>query len=118
MEWCDGTTLKIPSLQKLNEGSYQCVISNCAGSQISTAAELRIGKNLDSNQNYMKHLSSILFLAQLSICYSYNKMSKALRVANLVPQPLQMYGSHYIHTYIYICMHTRLPNGWVVLLNG
>ena len=58
MEWCDGTTLKIPSVLKLNEGSYQCVISNCAGSQISTAAKLSIGKYLDINR--MKHLSSIL----------------------------------------------------------
>ena len=60
MEWCDGTTLRIPNVQKLNEGSYQCVISNCAGSQISSAAKLSIGKNLDINQNCMKHLSSIL----------------------------------------------------------
>ena len=48
-EWCDGTTLKIPSVQKSNEGSYQCVITNCAGSQISTAAKLTTGKNLDNN---------------------------------------------------------------------
>ena len=49
MNWYDGTTLKIPNVQKLNEGSYQCVISNCAGSQTSTAAELSIGKNLGIN---------------------------------------------------------------------
>ena len=58
MECCDGTTLIIPSVQKLNEGSYQCVISNCAGRQISTAAKLSIGKNLDIK--CMNHLSSIL----------------------------------------------------------
>ena len=62
MEWCDGTTLKIPNVQKLNEGSYHCVISNCVGSQISTAAKLSIGKNLDINRICMKHLCSILFL--------------------------------------------------------
>ena len=44
MEWSDGTTLRIPSVQKLNEGSYQCVISNCAGIQISTEAKLSVGK--------------------------------------------------------------------------
>ena len=44
-EWSDVTTLKVPSVQKLNEGSYQCVISNCAGSQTSEAAKLRIGTN-------------------------------------------------------------------------
>ena len=49
MESSDGTTLKIPSVQKLNEGSYQCVISNYAGFQISKAAKLSVGKNLDIN---------------------------------------------------------------------
>ena len=44
-ESSDGTTLKIPSVQKLNEGSYQCVISNCAGNQTSETAKLRIGTN-------------------------------------------------------------------------
>ena len=44
MEWSDNTTLTIPSVQKWNEGSYQCVVSNCAGTQISTAAKLSIGK--------------------------------------------------------------------------
>ena len=52
MESSDGTTLKIPSVQKLNEGSYQCVISNCAGSQTSSAAKLSVGKNSDINCNY------------------------------------------------------------------
>ena len=44
MEWSHGTTLKIPGVQKLNEGSYQCVVSNCAGSQISEPAVLSVGK--------------------------------------------------------------------------
>ena len=60
MESSDGTTLKIPSIQKLNEGSYQCVISNCAGSQTSEAAKLSIGKNPHINSNCMKHLISVL----------------------------------------------------------
>ena len=50
-ESSDGTTLSIPSVQKLNEGSYQCVISNCAGSQTSAAAKLSIGKKQDINCN-------------------------------------------------------------------
>ena len=48
-EWkpCDAkgsntATLIIPSVQKSNEGSYRCVISNCAGSQISNSAELEV----------------------------------------------------------------------------
>ena len=44
MESSDGTTLQIPSVQKLNEGSYQCIISNCAGIQVSTEAKLSVGK--------------------------------------------------------------------------
>ena len=44
----DATTPKliISRLQKLNEGSYRCVVSNCAGSQISKPAKLSIGKVL------------------------------------------------------------------------
>ena len=45
-EWkpCDSntTTLTIPSVQKSNEGSYRCVVRNCAGSQISNSAELEV----------------------------------------------------------------------------
>ena len=44
-KWCAGATLTIPSVQKSNEGSYRCVISNCAGSQTSNPAELSVGKN-------------------------------------------------------------------------
>ena len=41
-EWCDGATLTIPSVQKCNEGSYRCVISNYAGSQTSNPAKLEV----------------------------------------------------------------------------
>ena len=48
-EWqpCDAqgsnsTTLTIPSVQKFNEGSYRCVISNCAGNETSKPAKLRV----------------------------------------------------------------------------
>ena len=44
-EWCDGVTLTIPSVQQFNEGSYRCVVSNCAGTQISKAAQLKVGKD-------------------------------------------------------------------------
>ena len=37
-EWSDGATLTIP-MQKSNEGSYRCVISNCAGNQASIPAK-------------------------------------------------------------------------------
>ena len=51
-EWqlCDvkrsnSRTLSISSVQKSNEGSYHCVISNCAGSLTSQSAVLSVGKN-------------------------------------------------------------------------
>ena len=45
-EWCNGATLTIPSVQKSNEGSYCCVVSNYAGNQTSNPAKLSVGKNL------------------------------------------------------------------------
>ena len=44
-EWSDGATLTIPSVQKSNEGSYHCVISNYAGTLISKSAQLSVGKS-------------------------------------------------------------------------
>ena len=41
----DSSTLTIPSVHESNEGSYRCVVSNCAGSQTSNPAELSTGKN-------------------------------------------------------------------------
>ena len=43
--WSDGATLIIPSVQKFYEGKYHCVTSNSAGSQISKAAQLSVGKD-------------------------------------------------------------------------
>ena len=41
----DGATMTILSVQKSNQGSYRCVISNYAGTQTSNPAELSVGKN-------------------------------------------------------------------------
>ena len=49
-EWCNGTALTIPNVQKSNEGSYCCVISNCAGTETSEAARLTVGKDSISTQ--------------------------------------------------------------------
>ena len=38
-EWSDGVTTLIP-MQQFNEGSYRCIVSNCAGSQTSNPAKL------------------------------------------------------------------------------
>ena len=43
-EWSDGATLSIPSVQKCNEGSYRCIITNYAGTQTSNPADLSVGK--------------------------------------------------------------------------
>ena len=44
-EWSNGATLTIPKVQKSNEGSYRCVVSNCAGIQTSNPAKLlSVGK--------------------------------------------------------------------------
>ena len=43
----DSSTLTIPNVQ--NEGSYRCVVSNCAGRQTSNPAELSVGKNSTVN---------------------------------------------------------------------
>ena len=37
------STLTIPSVQKSNEGSYYCIVSNCAGSETSECATLTVG---------------------------------------------------------------------------
>ena len=44
-EWCDGTTLIIPKVEKSHTGSYRCVVSNHIGSQTSNPANLSIGEN-------------------------------------------------------------------------
>ena len=43
-EGSDTGTLTIPSVQKSNEGSYRCIISNCAGSETSECATLTVGE--------------------------------------------------------------------------
>ena len=45
----DSSTLSILNVQKSNEGSYRCVVSNCADSQTSKPAELSVGKCLTIN---------------------------------------------------------------------
>ena len=40
----NSSTLTIPSVQKANEGSYRCTVSNCAGSETSQCATLTVGK--------------------------------------------------------------------------
>jgi len=55
MESSRDTTLKLPSVQKSDEGRYQCVVSNCADSKTSKLAELCIGKNPYFSQLYEKH---------------------------------------------------------------
>ena len=39
----NSSTVTIPSVQKSNEGSYRCTVSDCAGSQTSEYATLTVG---------------------------------------------------------------------------
>ena len=39
----NSSILTIPSVQKSNEGSYRCTVSNCAGSETSECATLTVG---------------------------------------------------------------------------
>ena len=57
----DSPTLTIPSVQKPNEGSYRCVVSNCAATQTSNSAELIVGK---------KPIQLLSFTASLRVCMS------------------------------------------------
>ena len=57
----DSSTLTIPSVQKPNEGSYRCVVSNCAATQTSNSAELIVGK---------KPIQLLSFTASLRVCMS------------------------------------------------
>ena len=41
----NSSTLTISSVQKSNEGSYRCTVSNCAGSDTSECTILTVGKN-------------------------------------------------------------------------
>ena len=44
-KWCSGATLTIPNVEKSNEGSYRCVVSNFAGNETSIPANLTVGKS-------------------------------------------------------------------------
>ena len=44
VEVANSSTLTIPSVQKSNEGSYHCTVSNCAGSETSQCAILTVGE--------------------------------------------------------------------------
>ena len=61
-EWYEGATLIIPGVRKSNEGSYCCVVSNCAGSQASNPAELSVGKNFKIALNIICNCKKLLFL--------------------------------------------------------
>ena len=45
LEVANSSTLTIPSVQKSNEGSYHCTVSNCAGSETSECAILTVGES-------------------------------------------------------------------------
>ena len=44
-KWSKGATLSISKVEKSNEGSYRCIVSNLAGNQTSISAKLTVGKS-------------------------------------------------------------------------
>ena len=44
-KWCKGGTLSISKVEKSNEGSYRCIVSNFSGNQTSIPANLTVGKS-------------------------------------------------------------------------
>ena len=72
-QWCnmkrsDSPTLTISSVQKSNEGSYHCFVKNFAGSQISEAAILRVGKNpISTTPACVNNCSYTLLCLQLNL---------------------------------------------------
>ena len=48
-KWCSGATLTIPNVEKSNEGSYRCVVSNFVGNETSIPANLTVGKSSTFN---------------------------------------------------------------------
>ena len=72
VECSDGTTLRIPNVEKLNEGSYQCIISNCAGIQVSTEAKLSVGKN-------SHNIISFVILSSISAAFYFLSLHAADR---------------------------------------
>ena len=51
----NSSTLTIPSVQKSNEGSYRCVISNIVGIQTTEPVKLSVGK-IQASSTCTKHL--------------------------------------------------------------
>ena len=67
-DWCNGATLTIPNMQKSNEGSYRCVISNSAGNQTSKSAELlSVGK--DPTINVSMLLRIVTHTSYACVCF-------------------------------------------------
>ena len=44
-KWSKGATLSISKVEKSNEGSYRCIVSNFAGNQTSIPANVTVGKS-------------------------------------------------------------------------
>ena len=60
----DTSTVTIPNVQKTNEGSYRCVITNYADGQTSKPAKLSIGK--DSELNFIDFVKSSVLTSWIS----------------------------------------------------
>ena len=66
----NSSTLTIASVQKSNEGSYHCTVSNCADSVTSECATLSVGKN-----HFEKAVQYICTLAVLTVQHTGRSFS-------------------------------------------
>ena len=64
----DSSTVTISNVQKDNEGSYHCVVSNCAGSQTSKPAKLDVGKNSNFHVYAKRVKHSYFCFLHISTC--------------------------------------------------
>ena len=86
--------LIISSLQKLNEGSYRCVVSNCAGIQISKPAKLSVGKIPEvcsfgtKCKTYYAFYMQLIPLASRNIHKSYKELPQA-NLYHSLSEPLE-----------------------------
>ena len=62
----NSSTLTIPSVQKSDEGSFHCTVSNCAGSETSEYATLIIGESIYPTLQVIGH--SVLWQIDFQTC--------------------------------------------------
>ena len=92
----NSSTLTITSIQKSNEGSYHCIVSNCAGRVTSECATLSVGKN-----HFEKAVQYICTCTLAGLTLQHTGHSFSLSV---VPGHN---SSEHISIFIYVCKQSQ-----------